>query len=567
MESLAPLPMEQRTWRWPTYAALWVAMSFQPAVYSLGGSLMSLGLSVEESLVVTAIGSCLIAIFIVWNSVPGAALGVPFPVYARAAFGHAGAKVAAVSRGVVGVMWLSFQLWLSADGLIQGLGRLAPGLMEWAPIWAPYLNGSQLISLVFMAACICTCILIGVKHFDKFLFVAAPCGIVAFVVCIVWALNPAYSGVSLEEAMEAQHKSETSANRVHFAWIIGLNAVVSMWSPVIMNAADLSRMAPRQADQAWGQMIGIPVPMTLCVAIGIVCTSVVNVKSGEVSWMLADLFAYWPAWAGALGGVMICLLTLAVNIAANIIPPTNDFLNAFPEGLSWRACAYGTVLMGILICPFYLFHSATGFALKFLGGYGMVTGALYGVMVSDYYIVRGRQLTLEDLYEAHGEKGAFDYFHGHNWRAALATAVGVLLPLPEWIAGFVGASGRLPAALVFCGSASWFVSAAASAATYVLACWMAPPPASLGGRSTISNTGIAPRARWINKSGPYVPDASQTDQGGRAPHCDHTGPTLMQSRSLGQHVADLKGCSKCEEVSNHGGGVEEVETNQSESEA
>mmetsp|Transcript_63108 Transcript_63108/g.163119 ORF Transcript_63108/g.163119 Transcript_63108/m.163119 type:complete len:107 (-) Transcript_63108:206-526(-) len=106
--------------------------------------------------------------------------------------------------------------------------------------------------------------------------------------------------------------------------------------------------------------------------------------------------------------MVIFVSTLTANISSNIIPPANDFLNLWPERLQWRSCAYATMLLALLVCPLYVFHSPTGFALKFLGGYGMVTGAHYGVLVSDYYIVRGRCLNVSDLYPSNDGQDVFE---------------------------------------------------------------------------------------------------------------------------------------------------------------
>jgi len=181
---------------------------------------------------------------------------------------------------------------------------------------------------------------------------------------------------------------------------------------------------------------------------------------------------------------------LVVNISANIIPPANDFMNMCPGRLRWRWCAYGTVILACCICPFYLFHSATGFAVRFLGGYGMVTGAIYGVMVSDYFIVRGRQLSLSDLYPAKSDEGAFGYWHGHNWRAVVATLAGISLPLPAWLADLCGIEA-LPAFFNVCGRASWFVACAAASLVYLAACWASPPPQSWADTKQACNSNLS----------------------------------------------------------------------------
>mmetsp|Transcript_43228 Transcript_43228/g.92470 ORF Transcript_43228/g.92470 Transcript_43228/m.92470 type:complete len:577 (+) Transcript_43228:190-1920(+) len=486
MEDLRPLDREERTWKWQTYAAMWAATAFQPGNYSFGGSLMALGLSPLEGLVITALGSCLVAFFIVLNSAPGVALGVPFPVYARASFGIHGAKVAAISRGVVGVCWLSFQLWVGGLGLVQGITAVYPDFGKTAMIWDPYLNVAQLFGLLASAAACCLCISVGVDHFDKFLYFATPLGFIFFVFVTVWLVVPSWGGHTFVEEMHEQTTESASmggpdgAVDHNMARLIGLNAFVSVWSAIMMNASDLSRLASRQAEQAFGQAVGIPLPTVYIVLVGILGAAWIKLETGEVSWMMSDLLSHWHPMLALLGGIIVFVLTLAVNVTANIIPPANDFMNLMPHSLKWRACAYGAVFMALLLCPFVIFHSPSSMVTKFLAGYGMVTGALYGVMVSDYFVVRRGRISLQDLYPTDKCRSAFEYANGHNWRAILASLVAVALPFPAWAVGLFGDidASDLPMFFKACGDASWFVSAFTSAALYLVCCMLCPPPKS-----------------------------------------------------------------------------------------
>jgi NCS1 family nucleobase:cation symporter-1 len=54
-------------------------------------------------------------------------------------------------------------------------------------------------------------------------------------------------------------------------------------------------------------------------------------------------------------------------------------------------------------------------------GYSGGLGSIAGVLIADYWIVRRRELHLEDLYLSDGVYGAW------NWRALTATAIGCAL--------------------------------------------------------------------------------------------------------------------------------------------
>jgi NCS1 family nucleobase:cation symporter-1 len=144
--------------------------------------------------------------------------------------------------------------------------------------------------------------------------------------------------------------------------------------------------------------------------------------------------------------------TLAVNIAANVVSPANDFANAFPRLIRFcfRTGAVITGLIGIAMQPWRLLADPSGYIYTWLLGYSGGLGLIAGVLVADYWLVRRRALALEDLYLPGGR---YRYRGGFNWKAVAATAVGctlawgglvipLLAPLYSygWFVGFLGAA-------------------------------------------------------------------------------------------------------------------------------
>ena len=87
----------------------------------------------------------------------------------------------------------------------------------------------------------------------------------------------------------------------------------------------------------------------------------------------------------------------------------------------------------------------SSYIFGWLVGCSALLGPIAGIMIFDYYLVRGRQLVLEDLYR---RGGAYEYKSGFNGKALLALAtgvavalVGLLIPSVRWLydyAWFVG---------------------------------------------------------------------------------------------------------------------------------
>src|SRR5205823_6772528 len=132
--------------------------------------------------------------------------------------------------------------------------------------------------------------------------------------------------------------------------------------------------------------------------------------------------------------------TVAVNIAANVVSPANDFANAFPRIVGFKTGGLITGVLGILIQPWKLLADPSGYIFTWLLGYSGGLGSIAGVLIADYWLVRRRQLRLEDLYLPDG------VYRGWNWRAIGATVVGCALawgvrPLYDyaWFVGFFAA--------------------------------------------------------------------------------------------------------------------------------
>ena len=90
--------------------------------------------------------------------------------------------------------------------------------------------------------------------------------------------------------------------------------------------------------------------------------------------------------------------TLAVNIAANVVSPANDFANAFPRAIDFKTGGLITGILGIVMQPWKLLADPSGYIFTWLLGYSGGLGSIAGVLIADYWVVRRKQLRLEDLY-------------------------------------------------------------------------------------------------------------------------------------------------------------------------
>jgi nucleobase:cation symporter-1, NCS1 family len=86
------------------------------------------------------------------------------------------------------------------------------------------------------------------------------------------------------------------------------------------------------------------------------------------------------------------VVTLTVNISANVVSPSYDFSNVSPQHISRRTGGLLVGFFGIASMPWKLLSSPSGFIFHWLGGYGGGMGAIARVMIADYWIIRRGQL-------------------------------------------------------------------------------------------------------------------------------------------------------------------------------
>ncbi len=129
-EDLAPVPLERRTWGTYNYAALWIAMSVNIPTYLLASSMIAGGMSWKQAIFTVFLGNVLVLIPMLLNAHAGAEYGIPFPVFARSAFGVLGANVPAMLRALVACGWFGIQTWIGGEAIYAMIVALAPALEE-----------------------------------------------------------------------------------------------------------------------------------------------------------------------------------------------------------------------------------------------------------------------------------------------------------------------------------------------------------------------------------------------------------------------------------------------------
>ncbi len=250
--------------------------------------------------------------------------------------------------------------------------------------------------------------------------------------------------------------------------------MVGFWATLSLNIPDFTRYARSQRDQMLGQLIGLPTSMAFYSFIGIVVTCATVVVFGVALWDPVELLQKFSSpLVVAFALFALIVATLSTNIAANVVSPANDFSNLSPRNISFRTGGIITGVIGILIMPWRLLSDLDQYIFTWLIGYGALLGAIGGVMLADYYLIRRARLVVSDLYRSDGQ---YSYGgSGLNWRALVALAVGIAPNVPGFL--FQASREQIAVSSFFVGiyDYAWFIGLFLAGGTHFILSRMFDP--------------------------------------------------------------------------------------------
>ncbi|MFQ5549727.1 MAG: NCS1 family nucleobase:cation symporter-1 [Gemmatimonadales bacterium] len=473
-DDIAPSGSTKRTWNLWHIASLWVGMSVCIPTYMLAASMIQSGMNWWQSLLAILIGNAIVLVPLVINAHAGTKYGIPFPVYARASYGTVGAHVPSILRSVVACGWFGIQTWIGGLAVNVLLGILWPG---WESLggdgtFMGYGLSHYLSFLIFWAVNVYF-VWAGTESIKWLETATAPFLIIMGLALLLWA-SSRVGGIDTilreSNALIVAEERLGPARWMFALFIPWVTAMVGYWATLSLNIPDFTRYAKSQTDQAVGQAIGLLTTMPLFAFIGVAVTSATVIIYGEAIWNPVDLIARLTADSGnafvglvAMGAIVIA--TLSTNIAANVVAPANSFSNLNPAKINFRLGGMIAAVIGVLIFPWKLLDVYQTWLITYSG----LLGAVGGVIVCDYIVIRRGILDVQELYAA---DGAYSYSRGFNRNAIIATVAGIVIAL----------MGLSHPSLRFLFDGAWFSATAVSFTLY----WY-----------LMKQTGLAPMMRAV----------------------------------------------------------------------
>jgi nucleobase:cation symporter-1, NCS1 family len=467
---MAPTGAAERRWGLRDIAVLWVSMSACIPTYMLASSLVDEGMNWWQAVLTIFLGNVIVLLPMVLNAHAGTKYGIPFPVYCRSSFGILGANVPALLRALVACGWFGIQAWIGGWAIYKILTVFFPSWDTAAPIAGLGINVPQLVCFLLFWSVNMLVIYRGIESIRILLNIKAPLLIALGLALLAWAYRQAGGFGPMFSQPSAFAPGQPKAGAFWSFFFPALTANVGYWATLSLNIPDFTRYARSQRDQVLGQALGLPTTMGLFSFIGVAVTSAAMVIYADLPadqkrqlWdpvFLLSQFHNPLVLVVALAS--LCLATLATNIAANVVSPANDFAHLWPQRISFRTGGLITGIVGIVMQPWKLVADPSGYIFRWLVAYSALLGAVGGILIGDYFLLRRTRLDAPGLYL---RDGPYWYTGGFNPMALIALAAGIAPCVPGFLT-VVGAADFAPL-WVNLYHYAWFISFGVSLVVYL----------------------------------------------------------------------------------------------------
>ncbi len=456
-EDLAPVSAKGRTWGVFSIFAMWMSDVHSVGGYTFAASLFFLGLTGWQVLAAMAIGISVVYFLMNLIGRPSQKYGIPYPVVARISFGVMGANLAAIVRGIVGIVWYGVQTYFASKavqvlavtlfpaaasltrGDFLGLSTLAWGcfLFMWLFQLLIFLNGMETI-----------------RRFIDF------CGPVVYLVMFalaIWIVQQAgLSSLSLQLAEKPVGTPLQTIGLMANAAML----IVAYFAALLLNFGDFARFAKSEKVMKQGNFLGLPLNFLMFSVITVIVTAgTVKVFGTAIMDPVLIVEKIGNPVVVALGSITFIVATMGINIVANFVSPAYDISNLYPEKISFRLGGLITSILSVLVCPWLFVASAKAITI-FVGIFGAVLGPLFGIMIADYYLIKRQNVAVAELYTL-SPAGSYHYDGGWSRKTLLALVLSGGLSIGLALSGAYGL-------IIDTGDWGWLIGALSGAAIYTL---------------------------------------------------------------------------------------------------
>ena len=437
-DTLNPVTAEEKSWGWFAIFNVWANDIQSLFGYSLVASLfISFGVSGWTAFTALITASLFVMFMVNLSGAAGEKYGIPYPVFARASMGTAGAKLPSVLRATVAVFWYGVQVYFASTAvalLIHSLTGTTGG--------AEYLGLSAVdwISFVIVWAFHILIFWRGMDWVETFLNIAGPFvyAVMIGLVIVLW-FKP--DGQLLSQARTIFVSADATWTTEINGFIAIVGTMVAYFAAVMINFSDFSRYARDKGTMVKGNFAGLPLNMILFSALALLTTAGAAVVYGEAIINPTEIVDRTDSvLLGVIAAITFFAATVGINLVANFIPAVNGIANLAPSKISFRAAGLITSGFALVIGGLWTAFISNFGISGFVNTLGATLAPLYGILIVDYYLLRKQSLNRDALYNMDG--GEYHYRNGWNDNALIAFAIAAVFSIATvWVPALAQLSG------------------------------------------------------------------------------------------------------------------------------
>ena len=459
-----------KQWSWKTLFCFW-GNSVQSII---GFSLIaSLYLVYDLNFLVVLTGSLIGSIFVYFfcNLIgkPSQRHGIPFPVLLRTSLGIRGAKYVSLLRGLVGIFMFGVQTFFISKSLGY-LIRIAihsydQSMMD-KEIFLTFFFMMNIIDwTAFFLALIIQILLFSKGHnfnksFINFSALFVYLGLIIFLVMVI----SEYS-LSLSKSFKDLLVYENIFSKENIVPIITIaGTIFAYFSIIIVNFGDFSRYVKNEKELNIGNLsLLLNLIIFSLLSVLIVMGSDIILKNNlvEIDRILTNPTDIIGKFNNTFLTIVVIFFILfasaSTNLIANYIPTQNSLLNFLPKSLNIKSTGMIIALIGLIIGTSWTPILSQIGILSIIDTIGSFFGPIFGIVITDYYLVNKSKINNKDLYSPAPDGS---YFFSNGWHIKGIYAL---------IIGFIFSSSTIwNLNLNFLQSYSWLIGALMSSITYYL---------------------------------------------------------------------------------------------------
>ena len=458
-----------KIWNWKDLFCFW-AVSIQSVIgFSLIASLyLVYDLNFFVVLFGGLIASLLALIFSTIIGKPSQKHGLPFPVILRSSSGVIGAKYIAMIRGIVGIFMFGVQTFFISKAIGYLLRififSINSEIMD-NEIFLTFFMGMNLLDIIsFIFTLYIQYILFSkgqrlIRSIIKFSSYFVYFGLIIFLILIT---------ENFQEVIKAAELSLSFSNFISKSNIYPLMSVTgtlfAFFSIIILNFGDFSRYVKSNDQLIKGNLtliLNFIFFSIFAILIVLGADIILSKNSIEVNGLLTnpnDIIGKLDnTFLSVIVIIFILVASSSTNLIANYVPSQNILINLIPNKLNLKSAGLIIILISFFVGLFWLPVLSQIGILSILDTVGSFFGPIFGVIIADYFVIKGSKIENKHIYSLESDGS---YFYSKGWHLKGLYAIFI---------GFIFASSTIwNINLNFLQSFAWIIGAIISFITYYL---------------------------------------------------------------------------------------------------